>query len=90
MADYYCYPLWEAPPGQVGNIDPSTLPISSDLIAQLTEWACMYDNTLNLDDPASSGFYNDEEESEFKKFGNEIGERLKNELGSGYILKTQI
>ena len=90
MTDYQCYPLWEASPGQVGNIDPSTLPISSDLIAQLKEWARIYDSTLNLDDPARSGFKNDEEKSEFEKFGIEIAERLKNELGSGYILKTKI
>jgi len=90
MADYQCHPLWEASPGQVGNIDPQTLPISSDLIAQLAQWAHMYDCTLNLADPASSGFRSEEEKAEFKRVGNEIAERLKNELGSDYTLKTKI
>lgn len=90
MADYQCYPLWEASPGHVGNIDPSTLPISSDLISLLMEWARMYDKTLNLDDPARSGFESEKKKSEFKKFGNEIAEKLRMELGPEYALKTKI
>jgi len=31
MADYQCFPLWEASPGKVGNVDPNTLPISEGL-----------------------------------------------------------
>jgi hypothetical protein len=43
MADYHCWPLWEASAGRVGNIDPRTLPISRDLVVQLESWARLYD-----------------------------------------------
>jgi hypothetical protein len=90
MADYHSHPLWEASPGQVGNIDPATLPISSELVAQLAKWARMYDATLNPADPVSSGFKSEQEQAEFKRLGCEIGERLKDELGPEYVLKMKI
>ena len=54
MADYECYPLWEG--DGIGNVDPWSLDISSDLAAAITAWGDEYDATLNREDPAASGF----------------------------------
>jgi hypothetical protein len=56
MADYDCWPLWhDSPPnGDIGNIDPLTLPIAAALQTRLLEWAAAYDALLNRDDPAAT------------------------------------
>ena len=86
MADYQCHPLWEASPGEVGNIAPHTLPISSVLQAKLIEWAKKFDSTLNMDDPLSSGFRSAQEAENFKKDGNDLAEQLRNELVGQYMV----
>jgi hypothetical protein len=90
MPDYQCFPLWEASPGQVGNIDPKNLPISNDLRTQLIMWAETYDATLNMNDPACSGFQSDEAEAQFKRIGSKLGERLREELGQNFTVKVKI
>lgn len=90
MADYQCFPLWEASPGKVGNINPGSLPISHDLQTGLAMWAKTYDLTLNMDDPASSGFESDDAEASFKKIGNELAVRLRDELGPGFTVKVKL
>jgi hypothetical protein len=90
MPDYQCHPLWEASPGLVGNIDPTTLPISPGLIARLAEWAHSYDATLNLDDPLQSGFKNVAEKQSFIDVGNQLAEALQAELGDSYLVKAKI
>jgi hypothetical protein len=83
MADYGCWPLWEASSGPVGNIDPDELPISKGLKDRLKRWAADYDATLVVDDPASSGFATSEARSAFSAVGLRLGEDLEAELGSG-------
>lgn len=90
MADYQCFPLWEASPGKIGNIDPNTLPISEGLKLKLEKWADMYDATLDYDDPVKSGFINPEDEARFKMEGERIGKKLKDELGSGYTIIVKV
>jgi hypothetical protein len=90
MADYESFPLWEASPGQVGNINPDELPISPELRLKLAQWATDFDATLNRDDPAQSGFRNPEMRSEFKRAGNEIAEQLVRELGSEFSVIVKI
>ena len=90
MADYECFPLWEASPGQVGNINPDELPISAGLRSKLAQWAAEYDATLNRDDPAQSGFPTDEAKAEFKRTGTELGEQLKSELGSNFSVFVKV
>jgi len=69
MCDYDCHPLWEAPPGEVGNIDPASLPITTDLRIALAAWSLRFDETLNRDDPRLSGFAREEERAFFKSEG---------------------
>ncbi|MGC9041752.1 MAG: hypothetical protein C0183_03975 [Roseiflexus castenholzii] len=84
MADYAAYPLWWGEPDLVGNIDPSTLPLSTETIARLMEWSARYDATLNKDDPAASGFPTDEEQRAFEDAGLELWRWVREELGAAY------
>ena len=89
MADYGCYPLWHDCDHEVGNIDPASLPISTDLVALLNEWAEEYNLTLNRSDPSCSGFLNPQAEIKFKKNGEFLLKKLQTELGSKYKVTYQ-
>jgi len=90
MADYECHPLWDLEPGMYGDIDPETLPISEDLKRRLAGWAREFDETLNRDDPASSGFKSDEAEQAFKERGRQLAGQLQSELGSAYSISIKV
>lgn len=90
MADYQCFPLWEASPGVVGNIDPKDLPISLSLQQRLMAWAAKFDATLNMNDPASSGFESERAASEFRKEGEVLAQRLQDELGAAYVVAKKL
>lgn len=91
MADYECFPLWDASPEGGGrNINPDELPISSSLKDRLNLWALKYDNTLNRDYPPDSGFKSDEEENQFNIEGRSIFEKLKEELGGSYTVTMML
>lgn len=90
MADYQCFPLWEASPGEVGNIDPEGLPISQNLKDQLSAWARAFDATLNMDYPPDSGFESEEAEAEFKREGYRLAEQLRGELGPRFTVTVQV
>lgn len=84
MADYECYPLWLIDTNQFMNIDPVTLPLSQETVKLLEEWAVIYDSTLKLDDPASSGFLNYQEQEAFEQQGVSLWKQLRQELSSEY------
>ena len=88
MPDYCCFPLWEAVPGGSDNIDPGSLPISSALKRELEVWATAYDETLNMEDPAASGFATELEKHEFQRRGRELADRLRAELGSDFEINV--
>lgn len=90
MADYQCYPLWEASRGKVGNIDLNSLPISESLRKQLLDWADVYDGTLNLDDPAISGFENVDTVEAFKAQGMRLADQLREELGPDFVILVNL
>lgn len=86
MPDYFCYPLWEASPGKVGNIDPKTLPISPALQQQLLAWARLFDQTLDMNDPRSAGFKSEEAVITFNQTGATLATQLREELGAEYVI----
>ncbi|MDR2872521.1 MAG: hypothetical protein LBV45_08420 [Xanthomonadaceae bacterium] len=90
MADYQCYPLWEASPGVVGNINPGDLPISSDIKNRLLAWANLFDATLDIDNPIASGFKSEQAFDEFKKEGEALVHELQKELGPNYLVTKKI
>jgi hypothetical protein len=90
MADYQCFPLWEASPGIVGNIDPKDLPISLPLQKRLMAWAEKFDATLNIDDPVNSGFRSEREGVEFRSEGITLAQQLQEELGMRYVVTSKL
>lgn len=85
MADYECYPLWGYDNlGLVGNLDPTTLPLSQKLIERLDSWSDLYDKTLNINDPIRSGFNSSEEELDFVRLGECLAKDLRSELWETY------
>lgn len=84
MADYECYPTWLTGFAGVDNVDPAELQISDGLAASLLHWAQTYDDTLDRDDPASSGFPDAGQKADFYAAGHELARRLAAELSGRY------
>lgn len=84
MADYDCHPLWGMVDPEIGDVDPASLPLSKELVADLAAWAAAYDATLDRDDPAASGFATPTAEAAFRAEGARLAGRLSAELGAGY------
>lgn len=89
MADYGSFPLWKAS-GEVGNIDPSDLPLSQELRQLLANWARAFDQTLNDDYPPDSGFKSEADEVEFKQQAARLAEQLRKELGPEFEVAVQV
>lgn len=90
MADYYCHPLWHVSSDELGDINPSELPLSSTLQAELSNWARAYDETLNMDTPQDSGFPSEALEESFKAEGRRLAQCLRQELGVEYRIIEQV
>lgn len=90
MADYQCFPLWEASPGVIGNIDPDGLPISHELEINLLEWANKYDLTLDEDYPPNSCFETPAEKIAFNDQGARLAKQLQEELGNQFEIKIHL
>lgn len=87
-----CFPLWTADGPRRGaeNTDPSTLPLSSGLIADLDDWRARWDATYDLDDPLGSGFSSDDEERAFVADGERLAARLRAELGEEWTVSVRV
>lgn len=83
MADYGCFPIWDLS-GTIGNIDPNSLPISSDLKCLLLHWSAWFDQTLDQSYPPNSGFKNLTEEKNFQSQGVQLANLLREELGPDF------
>ncbi len=90
MADYFCFPLWEDSPIEVGNIDPNDLPISQELKADLMAWARTLDEDFNEDDPGNSRNISEEERWAFSDKGYCLARRLREELGEDFPILYHI
>lgn len=90
MPDYGCHPLWHHGNTEVGDINPSILPISPSLIARLEKWAAEYDATLNHDYPPDSSFTSKEEKERFVARGFELAKLLKTELNNIAVIYYDI
>lgn len=86
MADYECFPLWDMGPSGPGNLDPRELPISRLLIERLEAWAGKYDETLDREDPSSSGFSTRNLHRSFVEEGRRLAVQLAQEVGDGCIV----
>jgi hypothetical protein len=82
MTDYNYYPLWDL--DDVGDIDPTELPLSEATIERLLNWQKIYDGIIDWDDPASAGFASAQEEIAFEREGISLWKQLQKELGDEY------
>ncbi len=82
MPDYDCFPLWEM--DDIGEINPNELPLSQETINRLMKWKKIYDKLLNVKDPASSDFVNEDERIAFEKEGIYLWKQLQKELENQY------
>jgi len=87
MADYESFPLWLRSADGTCNVDPTTLPISTELAHSLLRWADDYDATLNRSDPAASGFPSAAAEQNFCEEGAQLARALAAELGARYVIE---
>lgn len=78
MADYECFPLWEAGDA-VGNVDPWSLDIPGELAAALSTWGDEYTATLNQEDPTASGFADEPTAPAWVLAGARLADRLRDE-----------
>src|SRR5262245_61445685 len=82
MTDYGCFPIWGV--DDIGNVDPKSLPITMELRSSLAKWAEWYDGILNHEDPAQSGFVNEEDKQAFEAEGRRLWKELQSQLGGRY------
>ncbi|WP_131769675.1 hypothetical protein [Candidatus Protofrankia californiensis] len=81
MAEWQSWPVWDYSDGIPDNLDHAQLPISADLVAEISEWDRGFQETFNTDYPPDSGFLTDEEARAFDALGHELALRLAWELG---------
>jgi len=79
MLDYYCWPIWV--PEDFDNIDPRTLPISSQLAKDLSRLARLYDMGLNTEYPQGSHSV-EADRDKISEEGKRLYEQLSRELSS--------
>ncbi|KAB8141083.1 hypothetical protein F8S13_21445 [Chloroflexia bacterium SDU3-3] len=87
MPDYGCWPLWWM--NGDGDIDPHTLPLTSETVERLIYWSDTFDASLNRDDPASSAWPNKETYEAFENEGYQLWLILRQELVHTYIVFYQ-
>lgn len=78
MAEYECWCIWNTQnPDMDSNIDPLSLGLPQDLVADLVEWMDDYEVTYNRLDPIRSGFKDIEQVIAFNRSGESLKNRLK-------------
>ncbi len=84
MADYGCDPLWGVETDEIGDIDPTTLPISEITIKRLEKWVQTYEESLNWGDPDDSNSPEEKELKDFEQEGINLWLKLRQELSPNY------
>lgn len=85
MPDYGCFPLWQDG-SPTRDIDPSLLPLTPGLAADLLEWSDYFDSKLNWDDPAST-HWTTQEAVAFNAQGRLLTQKIADELGPNYQVR---
>ncbi|NYI58616.1 hypothetical protein [Cellulomonas soli] len=81
MAEYESYPLWRERRNGVTNVSPESLGLPVELAAQLDAWASQFDSTLDVGDPANSGFTDPSQERTFYAEGLVLAKGVAEALG---------
>lgn len=67
-------------------LEVDDLDVSSQLKEEIQNWNDQYQNTLDHDDPMSSGFSEFQLEKAHVERGAELAKRLQEEFGDGYLV----
>ena len=88
MPDYGCSPLWVYDGDDlVSNPEPAAFPWTSDLVERVNAWRKEFDQSLNQDDPANSGFVSLEHRRAFAVTGEQLGREIQSQLGEGWHVR---
>jgi hypothetical protein len=88
MADVTRWPLSTPLDEGTRHVDPASLPLSSDLVLALIEWAAQWDIIAHVNDPVPE-FYPPEEEDHFNADGRSLAIRLAQELEGEFEVTFQ-
>lgn len=96
MNDYGCdFPLWQSPAGAVslgsaesfaiGPVQPDELPLTAELVDDLTAWAKEFSDNFRQE----SGWpWSEKQVAAYRRRGERLAGRLRAELGDGYVVAT--
>lgn len=73
--EYGCWPTWNDDTGD--NVDPADLGLPDELLARLRQWDDAWQATFKPDDPAASGFADDEEAQRWIDEGRAIAGEIE-------------
>jgi hypothetical protein len=82
MAEYNYSPLWDMETADNLNLDE--LPLSSSIQQKLSNWAEIYNQIINWDNPADSHFFDAVSQDNFEREGVNIWRQLQEELSPNY------
>jgi hypothetical protein len=82
MAEYNYSPLWDMETAD--NLDLDELPLSSSIQKKLSNWAEIYNQVINWDNPADSSFSDVLTQDNFEQDGIAIWQQLQEELSPNY------
>lgn len=82
MAEYNYSPLWDMETAD--NIDLDELPLSRVVRQKLNDWAQIYDQIIDWNDPANSDFPNESARDAFEQQGLALWQQLQAELYPHY------
>lgn len=81
-ADYQCYAVWlRGDGGALKNISPESLKLPEGVVRGLMRWAEVFDDTLDMADPMSSGFATRLEHELFVQWGFSLAQIMADVLG---------
>ncbi|MBO0880213.1 MAG: hypothetical protein J2P17_07625 [Mycobacterium sp.] len=86
-----CFPIWVHRDGILDNVSPDSLAISRDLAEDLLAWGRRWDATYDLvNNPGNPRFHSATDERIFWEDGRQLADRLKEELGRGWIVEFKL
>lgn len=85
--EYLAGPIFCPEPDRMGHIDIDDFPLSQELKAKISAWDSEYQATFNSDYPPDSGFSSPEAELRHIAEGQQLAEKLQQELGSSYTVE---
>jgi hypothetical protein len=87
MAEYECHSFWVADGGTRDNVEPASLGLPQDLASEIDSWEETYEATYVPEDPAASGFPNQDAERAFNVQGRKLATRTAGVLGHGWTVQ---